>query len=79
MALSPAPAAAEALAAAPAPPPFSGPATPSAINMLSRRISCGSGGSSSCVFRSDKTAMEKEHWVRLGYIRFGLVRQGKRR
>lgn len=33
------PAAAEAEAAAPAPPPFSGPATPSAINMLSSRIS----------------------------------------
>lgn len=43
-------AAADALAAAPAPPPFSGPATPSAINMLSNLISCGSGGSSSCVF-----------------------------
>jgi hypothetical protein len=32
-------------------PVLSGPATPSAMSMLSRRISCGSGGSSSLRFR----------------------------
>uniref|UniRef100_A0A182WAW4 Uncharacterized protein n=1 Tax=Anopheles minimus TaxID=112268 RepID=A0A182WAW4_9DIPT len=34
---------AAAALSAPAPPPFSGPATPSAINILSKRINCGSG------------------------------------
>lgn len=56
----PAAAAAEALAAADAPPPFSGPATPSAMSMLSSRISCGSGGSSSCVLRNDRTVAKEK-------------------
>lgn len=52
--------AADAAPAAPAPPPFSGPATPSAINMLSKRRICGSGGSSSCVLRRDRTKNKNE-------------------
>lgn len=63
MALSGCPPAAAALAvaAAVAPPPFSGPATPSAISMLSSRMSCGSGGSSSCVFRRLSTVTQQLH------------------
>ena len=48
---TPPPEAAAAAAAAAEPPPFSGPATPSARSMLSKRISCGSTGSSSWELR----------------------------
>lgn len=59
------PAAAAAAAAAADPPPFSGPDTPSARSMLSRRISCGSGGSSSWaprILRPDKQKEEIGQW-----------------
>lgn len=53
------PAAAAAAAAAADPPPFSGPDTPSASNMLSRRMIWGSGGSSSCTPLMLSTAEDK--------------------
>jgi hypothetical protein len=73
MAFSCVAAAAVALAAAPAPPPFSGPATPSAINMLSRRINCGSGGSSSCVFLKDSTICKQTRVLNTVRANFSYV------
>lgn len=55
---TPPPEAAAAAAAAAEPPPFSGPATPSARSMLSKRISCGSTGSSSWELRMLRPSMQ---------------------
>ena len=50
----------EAVLAAEEPPPFSGPATPSATNMLSSRMICGSAESSSCAPRILNTETQAE-------------------
>lgn len=70
MELSPAPPDAAAAAAAAAdPPPFSGPATPSASSMLSKRISWGSGGSSSWAPRMLRPAATHKQAQRVSDIR----------
>ncbi len=88
------PAAAAAAAAAADPPPFSGPDTPSARSMLSRRISCGSGGSSSWaprILRPDKQQeaigqghdkafyILKQFWINLLYLMYDTFQLWKQK
>lgn len=61
------PEAAAAAAAAADPPPFSGPATPSASSMLSKRMSWGSGGSSSWAPRMLRPAVTHKQGHGVGW------------